>query len=712
MKKLNDLNDRTVYCNVGWDKETNKKTTNFGKFWGKMKRNEANTIAFKTGEGLVVVDVDTKNLDEIDKVIGSELKKLTPTVTTKRGYHYYFNFKRSNEFVNKAAYGEFVDVRSDGGLIFAKYIGKNPNISYKETGKIYKKIPKKLEKRLRELMEIKSKVAAKRDRWSRIEKGGIHDGTLSYIGKDFASGLNYDEVVENGVDYVERYLGGTPREMKMMMARIKDGYKYHLSNKMEKSNEVLTSTPEDIGGEFEDTEVRDMLVKAERGGALELERVMKQIKKKLKISMATQKDMLSEARKGGGDGLNAFFDGDIVFDYVTGEYCEVRERNIIHYPKASFTQVVMSSSGYMKPSEVSEVLYSVPKKRLIYAPDIIGREINDENGDEAINSYVGVTFKGEGKKIPKLINKLLDNLFMNEPAAKERFLHWLAYIVQTHRKTNVAWGFFGASGTGKGIISEIVMRLVGARNAKMNVSDAALQSDFNEYMNESMFIQLNEVASDFHGRHGVAGKIKAMVTDDYITVNRKGVKEFTIKNYANIILNSNKPNPIELDPDDRRWNMIIVNKPLKDYKWFEIGVTGDKMLEKSDEFGAYLMNMEVDAAKATKVMPASKAKESVSEQTTSPLVKVGDVIKNGTLEDMLDMFGLDDYDLQFDIKELKEAFNTGFWTNSLLTDVYCYTMNKKHEAINNMTVTKYFVKPFVTLNKSEVVGNTRGYFVN
>lgn len=710
-KKLNDLSDRIIYAKVGWDKQTNKKTTSFGKHWGKMRREEANTIAFKTGEGLVVVDIDTKNLDEIDKVIGDELKKLTPTVTTKRGYHYYFNFKRSNEFVNKASYSELIDVRSDGGLIFAKYIGKDKNISYKETGKIYKKMPKRLEKRLRELMEIKSKVAKKRGQWERIEKGGIHDGTLSYIGKDFASGLSYDDVVANGIDYVERYLGGTPREMKLMMNRIKDGYKYHLRNKLDKAKSVPTSEPEEIGGDFDDSEVRDMLVKAERGGALELERVMKQIKQKLKVSIGTQKEILAEA-KSGGSGLSSFFEGDIIFDPLTGEYCEVRETSIVRYPKSNFTQVVMSASGYMKPSEVSELLHTVPVKRLIYAPDMAGRDIVDENGNPAINSYTPVSYgKAKGKKIPKLINKLLDNLFLSQPEAKEYFLHWIAYIVQTHRKTGVAWAFYGASGTGKGIISDIMMRLVGHKNASMNVGDAALQSDFNEYLHETMFLQLNEIASDFHGRHGVAGKIKAFTTDDTVLINRKGVAAVNCRNYCNVILNSNKHNPLELDMDDRRWNMIEAQKPLKDCKWFEVGVTGDKILEKSYEFGAWLMKFEVDIRKATRPMEASDAKIAVSEQTSSPLVKLASIIKNGTVDDMKDFLGLDEDTLEIDLEELEKAFKSRFWTNSLLTNLYAVSLGKKVETVSTRSIVAHFVKPYLTKEKSVVLKMSRGYEV-
>ena len=238
-----NFDKRTVYCKLGWNEETQKKTTNFGKHWGQMKASEANTKAFKTGMGLVVVDVDALDLDVIDKSIAKCLRAIgEPTVTTKRGGHWYFLHENSKEFINDSAYSEFVDVRSDGGLIFAQYKGKSEHISYKRTGKIYDGIPKKLLKRLCELMKIKSIRKQNSEQWSEALKGEIHSATLSYIGKDFHSGLSIDEIIVRGVEYVENFLGGTPREMKLMTTRIKDGYNYHLKNKLGETNLKDTKT--------------------------------------------------------------------------------------------------------------------------------------------------------------------------------------------------------------------------------------------------------------------------------------------------------------------------------------------------------------------------------------------------------------------------------------------------------------------------------------
>lgn len=698
-----NFKNRVVYCKLGWDAEHGKKKVYFGGKWGDMDKREANALAYKTGNGLVVVDVDTQDLNNIDKRVGGELKKLTPTVTTKRGYHYYFEHKNSAEFVNDSAYTELVDVRSDGGIVFAQYLGKSEFISYKRTGKVYEKIPKKLLKILLEMREVRVKTKKKRDRWSEAPKGEIHSATLSYAGKDFHSGLSFDEVMLRGIEYVENYLGGTAREMKLMSKRIKDAYSYYVENKLDSADDFNSSidTVDTVGN---DKEILGMLISAQKKGILELEKTMKLIKKKSGISMTVLREMLKEAVR--EIPLNSYFKGELVWDDDMGVFGDVREHGVKLYKKANFIQTAMSKSGYMSATDVAEKLPKVPNRRIIYAPDLDGRYIKDEFGDDAINSYRGVAFKSY-KKIPKLIDKLLDNLFLNDKEAKEYFIHWMAYIVQYKKKTKVSWAFFGASGTGKGLIVDIFMNILGRQNCSINVGDVSLQSAFNAYAFNKLFIHMNEIASDYHGRHGVDGKLKALITDDYLQINMKGIGELNCKNYSNIIINSNKPNPMQVDTTDRRFNTIITDKPLKDLNWFTVGVTGDKMIAQYKKFGGYLSHIKVNKKLATTIMPESEAKKSVIMQTTNPLALAGSYIKSGDYENLIEFLQIDKKDFEFNLSKIKVSCKSKIWSISLLKNIYIAVTG--NEVKSNITISKYFIKPYITLNKSYNSNNTRYY---
>ena len=702
-----DFKSRAIYCKLGWDSEKGKKTTYFGKEWGKLDKSEANAIAYKTGNGLVIVDVDTKDLSEIHIGLAKQLRKLERTVSTKRGNHWYFKHANSEEFVNDSAYTELVDVRSDGGLIFAQYKGTSEHISYKRVGKIHDKIPKKLLKILRELRTIKTSRKQTRERWSQAPKGEIHSATLSYAGKDFHSGLSLDEVMIRGIEYVENFLGGTPREMKLMSARIKDAYDYWIQNRIEDAPTVTDVV--DVGGDFGNDEIQGMLLKAQKGGALELEKTMKQLKSKTKLSMAVMREMLAEAQSG-TEGISGFFKGEVVWDSDLGLYIEVREKSVVYYKKQNFTQTVMSNSGWMTPSDVNERLSSIKSKRVLYRPNKAERDIVDMYGDHAINVHKRVDFGDRGgTKIPKLVNKLLDNVFHSDMKAKEHFIHWLAYILQTGQRSGVAWGFFGASGTGKGLLVDLIVKMLGNDNCSMNVGDSSLQSSFNSYLHNKQLVHLNEIASDFHGRHGVASKIKAMVTDPYLMLNMKGITEVVIENHCNIILNSNKPNPIELDMGDRRWNMIITNLVLSQQDWFEVGVTGDKILSKYKEFGNYLIDFEYDVKMATRIMDESVAKSNVISQTTNPLELIGNCIKRCDADAILEELQLSSEDLELSEKDIRWSCETREWSTSLLRSIYGFVTCKEDKTIANQHISRYFVKPYIT-PKNSIVKNSKRYY--
>jgi len=691
--------DRTIYAKLGWDKEAKKKTVYFGGGWGKLDKSEANATAIRTGDGLVVLDVDTKDFSELDKELRKILKGLKPTVESKRGYHYYFKHKKSSEFVNKASYSKLVDVRSDGGIIFNQYLGSNKNIMYKRVGKIYKKMPKELRKYLLKRMSISRDKMKNRVQWERVPNGEIHDTTLAYAMRDFRNGLTVDEVILNGMNYVEKYLGNKPREVKLMLDRIKWGAELYLQEKLKKPKESVSEVvKDDVGGDFSDEEVRELLKKAQKGGALELERTMKEIKKRLNISIGTMREMLKELPED-AEGLGSMFKGEVVWATNLGVFTEILNGKVIYYNKQNFVQTCVSKSGYMSTTDVNERLCSIPAKIVEYNPTKRdGRDGFDEFGNPTINTYSGNAemfecVEGGCKKIPKTISKVLDNLFLSDLKAKEYFLHWLAYIVQTGKRTGVAWVFYGASGSGKGLIVDVIAHILRYENCSLNVGDSDLQSNFNSYVHNTQFLHLNEIASDFHGRHGVAGKMKAYVADPVLRLNMKNMPEIPIDNYVNIIINSNKANPIEVDKDDRRYNMVVSNKPLTANKWWKGDKSYKKAIKEFKEFGKYLMNFEVDEIKATRPMEVSDAKQKVIEQTSNDLDLLGDAISRGDLESIIELLDIDESDFDITIKEVREAVSSCRWSNNLLKRVYLHITGKSFSRPSEYK--KYFVKPFI-----------------
>ena len=406
-------------------------------------------------------------------------------------------------------------------------------------------------------------------------------------------------------------------------------------------------------------EVRKRLAAVPRGNHAQLEDEMKEIKKDITVSLGAQRQIFTDMMK---EGINhKWFEGEIVWEPEMGLFAEVLEDKVKFYSK-DFKQTVSGLTGIAK-ADLGDIMAGIPNKYVVYKPDEAGKDL----GEDTVNVYRGPVFKGKGKKLPKNIGRVLDNLFLSDPAAREIFINWMAFVIQKRKRSGVAWGFFGAAGSGKGIISEVMRELVGRRNASFNVSDVDLQSSFNPYAVHKLFIHLNEVASDFHGRHGVAGKLKAMIGDPSMRVNQKGIPEIEIDNYANVILNSNKPNPIELDPDDRRWNMIVSAQALKVCDWWIADKSYDIIMSEVEALGAYLMNYEVNEIAACTVIEKSKAKQQIVELTTSPLKLLGVALDSGDLETILELVDMLEDDMQY--KEVEEANSSGKWPNHLLVSL-------------------------------------------
>lgn len=240
-----------VYTKLVWDEETGKKECPNGVSWSGQKRHGDNTKGVRTGNGIVVLDIDTKDFTQLSKDMQKLLKKLTPTIETARGYHYYFRYADSKRFTNKAGYSKFVDVRSDGGIIFNQYNGDSEHISYTKVGDIIAKMPEKLETQLFADMTTSNKASAKREQWSEIEKGAVHDGIIRYMAKDKSRGLSYEEILQSANAYVVSFLGGKTREYTLMIDRLD----WVVENVIPEEEEELEGTDLTADGDF--LEVRE-----------------------------------------------------------------------------------------------------------------------------------------------------------------------------------------------------------------------------------------------------------------------------------------------------------------------------------------------------------------------------------------------------------------------------------------------------------------------
>lgn len=158
------------------------------------------------------------------------------------------------------------------------------------------------------------------------------------------------------------------------------------------------------------------------------------------------------------------------------------------------------------------------------------------------------------KKVKKLIMRHLRN-FLNEDDAL-LILDWIAYAVQQPGK-RMSWMpvIQSAEGCGKGIIIALI-RSVTTQSHISLVSPSAFHSDYSDYNEAKTVIGYDEF--NMVDKRGVSAKddFKNAITEEMITVNRKGGRMLDVPNIAKKIAFTNDLNCMSMSVTDRRFCMI------------------------------------------------------------------------------------------------------------------------------------------------------------
>lgn len=136
-----------------------KKHFTFPEDWTNKEANEmqdfkGNSEVVKTGKGLIVVDIDTDNFENLasnyKEFFAKELEdKNTTIVKTTHGYHFYYEDEAT--YKNNVRVSDFIDIRADGGCVVIKTTANGLSYEYISTAPV-----KELPDAVRELLTKKS----------------------------------------------------------------------------------------------------------------------------------------------------------------------------------------------------------------------------------------------------------------------------------------------------------------------------------------------------------------------------------------------------------------------------------------------------------------------------------------------------------------------------------------------------------------------------
>ena len=233
---------------------------------------------------------------------------------------------------------------------------------------------------------------------------------------------------------------------------------------------------------------------------------------------------------------------------------------------------------------------------------------------------------------PKMILRVIHHALGSDVACTEHFVNWLAFILQNRTRTLTAWVLHGTEGTGKGILMNRILRPIFGKNQTTSRRMEEFNEQYNGFMKQCFLVFVDEVeAKAFTNSVGVMAKLRSFITEGTVTIRQMYANSVEFENFCNWIFASNKPEPVVIPKEDRRFN-VGKYQPLK------LGMNDAELAKIPGELQAfhdYLLSYPVDlAAVATPLDNADR--NSMIAVSESSIDTVATAIINGDMEFLLD----------------------------------------------------------------------------
>jgi hypothetical protein len=167
----------------------------------------------------------------------------------------------------------------------------------------------------------------------------------------------------------------------------------------------------------------------------------------------------------------------------------------------------------------------------------------------------------------------------NEQIVADYFISWIAHMIQYPEQKSICPVLISEEGAGKGTLFRLLGAMFGSKKV-FSTQDPCnhVWGNFNGEMENAFLVNLDELSKK--DTIDAEGKIKGLVTEPTMMINKKGVKAYPIKSYHRFIITTNGEEPINTSKDDRRKLIIRASDELcKNQDYFN---TANDYLEDDD----------------------------------------------------------------------------------------------------------------------------------
>lgn len=282
---------------------------------------------------------------------------------------------------------------------------------------------------------------------------------------------------------------------------------------------------------------------------------------------------------------------------------------------------------------------SIPEWDMAFDPhdnvrvDFTNRTINTF----ALTEYMRTPVR-QVRVCPPMIFKIIGHILKNDEDAIEHFMNWLAYIAQERTRTRTAWVFQGIPGTGKGLLINRILRPLFGNNQTAVKRAGELSEKWTDFVAGKFIIFIDEIQSSaLKDEAGVIANLKNFITEPTATVRMMNKNAFDVPNYSNWIFASNKPDPVSVDKDDRRFNV----GPYQGTKFNPTDAELALIPKELQDFHHYLMSYAVDTNQACTVLESS-ARDHLIELSQTTSESTASAIHEGDVQFFLDQLPTSD----------------------------------------------------------------------
>jgi len=266
----------------------------------------------------------------------------------------------------------------------------------------------------------------------------------------------------------------------------------------------------------------------------------------------------------------------------------------------------------------------IPEYDLIY--DFHSDILVNEN-DKVINLYQKTEYMKSATKRstpPALIKRLIEHVVNYDSTVYNHLINWLAFIIQTRKQTRTAWVFHGTQGTGKGVLFNKILLPILGNEYVFRTKLTTFEAEFNGFMEHSLLVLVDETQlSDLKRAPQAMAAIKQYISDSSVSIRRMRTDPYIVNNVSNFIFNSNKHDPIQVDAEDRRFNVA----PRQETPLLQIFTDAqiDELCSNDNiqAFTNYLSSYKINKRQASRVIQTSERKrlQSLTQDAAEELVQ-------------------------------------------------------------------------------------------